>query len=206
VRGRWWWVGGALALVLILGGRLVGFYIDYLWYVSIGYPQVFLTGWLAGLALLALGVPLFLLLFWPSTLAALGVARRLLRRVPQRAEPRIAPIPLFSEDRPRPFGDLAASLGGALAARWAVERLGRPLVLGIGGGLALLMGLAAAGTWETALRAFNGEPFGVTDPIFSNDVSFYVFLLPVLEAVQSWVWWARALALGAAAALYALTL
>ena len=194
-----------MALALILGGRLVAFYVDYLWYASIGFPQIFLTGWLAGLALLALGAPLFLLVFWPSTFAALRVSRRLLRRVPQRAEPRIDTIPIF-EDRPRPFSDLAASLGGALAARWVVERLGRPLVLAIGGGLALLMGLAAASAWETLLRSANGGTFGVIDPIFSNDVSFYVFLLPLLDTVQSWVWWALALALGAAAALYALTL
>ena len=205
-RRSWWWIGGALSLALILGGRLVAFYIDYLWYESIGYRQVFLTGWLAGLAFFALGVPLFLLLFWPSTLAALGVSRRLLRRMPQRAEPRIGPFPLFGEERPRALGDLAASLGGAAAARWAVERLGRSLVLSLGAGLALLMGLAAAGAWETALRALNGGSFGVTDPIFTNDVSFYVFRLPLLEAVQSWVWWSLALALGAAAALYALTL
>ncbi|HET7770270.1 MAG TPA: UPF0182 family protein [Chloroflexota bacterium] len=206
MRGRWWWVGGALALTLILGGRLAAFYIDYLWYLSIGYPQIFLTGWLAGLALFALAIPLFLLVFWPSTFAALGVARRLLRRVPPREVPRVGPIPIFGEERPRAFGDLAASLGGAVAARWMVERLGRPMALVLGGVLALALGMAAAGTWETLLRALNSSPFGVTDPIFQNDVSFYVFLLPLLDAVQSWMWWTLALTLGAAAALYALTL
>ncbi|MGI8423557.1 MAG: UPF0182 family membrane protein, partial [Chloroflexota bacterium] len=202
----WWWIGGALSLVLILGGRIVAFYVDYLWYQSIGYPQVFFTGLLAGLTLFAAGVPLFLIAFLPSTLAALGVARRLLRRVPMRAEPRPGPIPLFGDERPRAFGDLAASLGGAAAARWVIERLGRVLVLALGAGLAVVMALAAAGTWETVLRGLNGSSFGATDPIFANDVSFYVFLLPLLDAIQSWAWWAVALALGVAAALYAVAL
>ena len=207
MRGRsWWWVGGAVSLALVLGGRLIAFYIDYLWYQSIGYPQIFLTGWLAGLALFALGVPLFLVAFLPSTFAALGVSHRLLRRVPLRAEVRPGPIPFFGDERPRAFGDLASSLGGAAAARWVVERLGRSLALTLGLGLALVMGFAAAGTWETTLRALRGGAFGVSDPVFGQDVSFYVFALPALEAAQSWMWWAIALALGTAAAVYALTL
>ena len=201
---RFGWIAGAVVVAFVLVGRLVSFYVNYLWYESVGYRQVFFTGMLTGLTLLALSVPVFLLLFLPSTLAALTVARRLLRRIPARFEAR--PTPLFAEERPRALGDLAAVLGGASAARWAIERLGRPLIAFTGLALALVMGLAASGTWETLLRALNATPFGATDPVFGNEVSFYVFTLPLFDAIQSWLFWALLLALLAAASVYALAL
>ncbi|HEU5317835.1 MAG TPA: UPF0182 family protein [Chloroflexota bacterium] len=203
---RWGWLFGLALLAITFGGRVNAFYVDYLWYSSVGYPQVFFTGLWTGLALFSLSVPLFFLLFLPSTLAALAVARRLLRRIPSRFDPRPASIPLFGDERPRALGDLAAALGGAAAARWTIERLGRPLALFSALALALVFGLAAAGSWETARLALNATTFGVADPVFSNDVSFYVFTLPLLDALQSWLYWALLLTLLAAAALYALAL
>jgi len=87
-----------------------------------------------------------------------------------------------------------------------LRSFGTPLVLFTGLGLSLAMGLAAAGSWETVLRAMNATPFGAADPIFGYEVSFHVFALPLLEAVQSWAFGVVALSLIAAVALYFLAL
>ena len=55
------------------------------------------------------------------------------------------------------------------------------LVLGIPAGLRLAEG------WQTALTWLNATPFGKTDPIFGWDVSFFVFTLPFLELVVSFL-------------------
>lgn len=46
--------------------------------------------------------------------------------------------------------------------------------------VSILFGLAAQAGWEMVLLALNAQPFGVTDPLFGNDVGFYVFTLPLL--------------------------
>src|SRR5919108_4881594 len=69
-------------LVLAAGGRAVAFYVDYLWFGEVGYPQVFLTALWAGVGTFLAGCAVFLALFVPNALLALALARRLVRRVP----------------------------------------------------------------------------------------------------------------------------
>jgi len=52
--------------------------------------------------------------------------------------------------------------------------------------LAWLVGTAASANWLTVLQFFNRVGFGIADPIFSQDVSFYVFILPLMRFVQGW--------------------
>jgi uncharacterized membrane protein (UPF0182 family) len=51
----------------------------------------------------------------------------------------------------------------------------------------LLLGLGAAAWWQDWLRWRNGVPFGVADPIFNNDVSMYVFGLPLYRDIYGWL-------------------
>ncbi|MFC1945240.1 UPF0182 family protein, partial [Chloroflexota bacterium] len=58
------------------------------------------------------------------------------------------------------------------------------------GGIAffsLIFGLAAQGAWHTILRYGSSQPFGVTDPVFGREVSFYVFDLPFWGFVRGWL-------------------
>ncbi len=48
----------------------------------------------------------------------------------------------------------------------------------------LLTGLAASEYWDEYLLWQNASDFGIDDPVFGRDVSFYVFTLPLLEAVH----------------------
>ncbi|MGD2105460.1 MAG: UPF0182 family protein, partial [Anaerolineae bacterium] len=56
----------------------------------------------------------------------------------------------------------------------------------IGALVALTMASTAAGQWMTALRFRSGVPFGLSDPIFLMDASFYVFKLPFYRFLVSW--------------------
>ncbi len=70
--------------------------------------------------------------------------------------------------------------------------------------LSVLNGLGAIGQWDTMLRYLNQRPFGVLDPIFSQDVSFYVFTLPVYRFLRGWLMEVLILTLLATAAAYLL--
>jgi hypothetical protein len=50
--------------------------------------------------------------------------------------------------------------------------------------LAFFFGLVGQAQWETILRYLNATSFGVSDPVFGRDVSFYIFTLPVYTLVQ----------------------
>jgi len=68
--------------------------------------------------------------------------------------------------------------------------------------LSLMNGLGAIGQWDTMLRYLNQRPFGVLDPIFSQDVAFYVFTLPVYRFLRGWLMEVLMFALLGSAALY----
>ena len=58
-----------------------------------------------------------------------------------------------------------------------------------GGAAILSSGFASsiAVRWDEFLLFFNRVPFGTNDPIFNRDVSFYLFELPIYEALQQWI-------------------
>jgi uncharacterized membrane protein (UPF0182 family) len=53
--------------------------------------------------------------------------------------------------------------------------------------LGLLFGSIASGNWQTVLAFLNQKPFNVHDPIFHEDVSFYVFTLPFYRFIWGWL-------------------
>jgi len=58
-------------------------------------------------------------------------------------------------------------------------------------GMALFLAFVfagAAGTqWERFLLYMNRQPYGLSDPIFNRDVSFYLFELPIYHFLQGWL-------------------
>ncbi len=66
----------------------------------------------------------------------------------------------------------------------AVRRVSPWVVLVI----AFLTGAGANTFWDTALQATHATTFGVADPVFARDVGFYVFTLPAVSAVLSYLW------------------
>jgi hypothetical protein len=70
--------------------------------------------------------------------------------------------------------------------------------------LAWLVGSTASANWLTVLEYLRQVPFGIDDPIFRIDISFYVFTLPLLKFVQGWTVIVLFLSLFGAAGIYLL--
>ena len=73
------------------------------------------------------------------------------------------------------------------------------VVLGL---IGLISGLTAAGNWRTWLLFVNRVPFGVKDPQFKLDISFFVFDYPFIRMVLSFLFAAVLLSLVVAAAVH----
>ena len=52
--------------------------------------------------------------------------------------------------------------------------------------LALIMARNGSARWEVLLKVFNMTEFGIADPAFGRDVSYYTFVLPFYLFLKSW--------------------
>jgi uncharacterized protein len=145
------------ALLFFAGPSLVRFYTDWLWFGEVGYQAVFLT-------MLRSQGALFTLTF---AVSALWLAFNLSTAV--RAMGNVRPVFTTREG-------IALALPGG--------RQLRSIALGASVLLAVLIGLFAAGRWETWLTWWYSVPFGESDPILGRDVAFYVFSLPFLGLMR----------------------
>ena len=53
--------------------------------------------------------------------------------------------------------------------------------------LAVVNAMNAMGSWSTFLKFMNQTAFGESDPLFGLDLGFYVFTLPFIKYIQSWL-------------------
>ncbi|MEG4282181.1 UPF0182 family protein [Microcoleus sp. A006_D1] len=53
--------------------------------------------------------------------------------------------------------------------------------------LSLAIGLIAASRWTKVLQYFHPSNFNTTDPLFNRNISFYVFIFPILELLGFWL-------------------
>ncbi len=143
---------GALLVVLLLMSELVT---RFLWFDQLGYDRVLMTSWIAQGVLFLIGAIAFAVPLYVSL------------RIAYTRRPVYPPVTREQE---------------ALEQfRSAVDPLRRgvtiiaPIVVGLFGGL------AASRSWQEALLFLHPQSFGTADPIFGNDVSFYVFTLPMID-------------------------
>ncbi|MGK7902630.1 MAG: UPF0182 family protein [Hormoscilla sp.] len=66
-----------------------------------------------------------------------------------------------------------------MAAEWVLSAIAIAMSLGFG--------LILSGHWARILQYFHPTPFNSTDPLFGQDISFYVFTLPVLHLLEFWL-------------------
>jgi len=148
-----WWIAGGF-LGLVAGFWFAERAVDWLWMGALGYRPVFWRILDLRLALLAAAfVPLWLYL-WLNTQAAWRLVSSWRRATGDRAG---EALDLFERS-------------GAL-------RRALPVLP------ALLLALGCAGFWDDLVRFVYGGPFGQADPLLGHDVGFYVFRLPLLEAL-----------------------
>ena len=60
----------------------------------------------------------------------------------------------------------------------------------------------SAGFWETSLKFLNATAFNQTDPIYNQDIGFYLFQLPFYQGLQSWLFSLLVIALILTAIVY----
>ena len=70
--------------------------------------------------------------------------------------------------------------------------------------VAISAAYASAPEWETILKFLYPSEFGIADPIYQNDVGFYIFRLPLYQALQAWLLSLLTWGLVAAALVYSL--
>ncbi len=161
-KGRAVW--SAILAVFVIGGisvrSLANFYVDVLWHNVVGRSDVY---WGVLTTKITLGA-IFVVIFSSVIFLNLWLADRL--------APRDVPISL--EQR------ALAGYRQLVATRQWLVRAVISLLLG------LLVGLPASAQWQDWLLFRNSQSFGVKDPLFNRDVSFYVFKLPFIQFLISW--------------------
>ena len=156
-------IGIGVLIVLLLSLRgIATFWTDYLWFDSVGFSSVWKTLVLSRVLLVVIAIAVaFVLLF-----ANLVLADRL---SPRRS------LVVGSPDE-----ELVERF-----QQWVSPRVLRVRLL-VAGFFGLLIGLGAGAWWENWLLFQNRTSFGVEDPVFGNDIGFYVFQVPIMRDLFGW--------------------
>jgi uncharacterized protein len=178
MRKRITWISILVGLFIVLGGMsfAVEMYFDWLWFLELGKTAVFTTALYAksiiGSATLLVS---FLFLYLNLTFANRGPG-------------------LIEIGIPTPTGQITAY-------RVSPETIRRVtgLVSLVGG---LFFAVNEANQWEMIWRWIHRVRFNVADPVFSRDVSFYFFSLPVMQGIVQTLMILSFLALAGSVALY----
>ena len=150
----------AMVALVASGRSLASFYINVLWHQSLGRTDVFWGVLLARLGLAA------------TFTVAFALVLALNMWIADRIRPDV--VPATPQERAL-AGYRQLSVGRAWTLRITVS-----LVLGF------LIGSPASSQWQDWSLFRNSVPFGVKDPLFSQDVSFYVMRMPFIEFVVDW--------------------
>lgn len=166
-----------LVLLFVFSARsLSSFYINVLWFNSVGRTDVYwsILQSKAELALIfTLGA---FVVFWVNFMLADRIAPLILPNTP--------------EDQT------------IIRIREATAKSRGKLRIFLAFFLSLLLGLPAAGAWEEWLMFRNRQAFSVGDPLFKANVGFYVFRLPFAQFVVSWTFGALVLVILATTAFH----
>ncbi len=150
-----------VAALLVLTFIASGLVTEWLWFAQLDAEQVLRTQWLVRGGLFVAGALL------------LGGATYLNLHIAYRTRPVYAPATPEQRNLDR--------------YREAVEPLRRAVLIAAPAVLGLFGGLAASSQWQTVLLWANGTSFGEADPQFGLDISFFVFVLPGLRFVVSFL-------------------
>ena len=162
-RRRWIWLIFGLILLLLFGGRTwLSYYVDTLWFGSLGYAGVFWTSlrWQWGV-FAAAGAATFVILY-----GAFLVLKH--TQFPDTAEGQTILI-------------------GGRMVRLPVGRMLRLAALAASLLIALLTASTMMAMWETFALYWHVPGGGPADPIFGRPLDFYLFVLPVWDIVSGWL-------------------
>jgi uncharacterized protein len=146
------------------------FFVDLLWFSSLGFRAVFTTTWVTVLAVFVSATGLS---------AAIILLNGLIATQATTASPR----------RPQSFRIVGRSAQGLPEViELSLDKLPlKSVAAGVASVLGLFIGFAQTGNWDTILKWYHAVPFGRSDPLFGNDLAFYLFSLPVYELLKNWL-------------------
>lgn len=150
---------GVLVLIWLVQGQTVAALVDFFWFDALGYRGVFSTVLSAKLGLWFMGAALSAVFIG----ANLAIATR------------EAPIDFRRAAR------LVLDRGLSGKQLQGVFRAAVGAWLALPG---LLFGATFSSLWLEVLSWLHAKPFGVTDPVFDQDVGFYAFKLPLMADGQ----------------------
>ncbi|GAB4249081.1 MAG: UPF0182 family protein [Thermoleophilia bacterium] len=153
----------AAVIALFLIGLAAEFWTDLLWFQELGYESVFWTRIWAWLAVAAVGGAGFIVLFFTN----LYLARRL--------SPRIRVLGKVNDEE---IVELVP----------VNDRTVIGILIAVSAFIGLLFALAAGNSWREVLLFLERAEFGYADPLFGYDASFFVFTIPVISKVLTFLW------------------
>ncbi|MCP4308550.1 MAG: COG1615 family transporter, partial [bacterium] len=147
---------------LVTGRFFATLWTDYLWYQSVDQTGVWRTLVFTRVGLVIVASALAFGLFWLNLWLVDKLSPR--RRVPSGT----------------PEEELLARFQEWIEPRVSKVRFAISAFFGI------MLGLGGSVWWQEWLLFRNGTSFGVSDPIFENDLSLYVFQLPFYNVLFGW--------------------
>lgn len=155
---RFWPFLGLGLLLLFSASTLLNLYVDWLWFDSTGFRDIFLKKFTAQILVGLVGGLLYgaiLMVNWHLAVASW-------RTIPPGLLPPVV-------------------------ERWLTAGRSRWLGLAISGFFALLANANIGQQWLLVETFRQHQPFGILEPLFNRDAAFYVFKLPFYELVlQNW--------------------
>ncbi len=152
---------GLIFMMFVSASGAANLYTDYLWFDQLGQSSVWSGILTTKLALAAIFTTAFFLIMWTNLYLADRFAPDFRPESPE-------------EDLIERYHQMIGSQAGRL----------RLIISGI---FALVAGANTSSQWKTWVLFNNGEDFGVVDPLFERDASFYVFELPFWTFLVDWL-------------------
>ncbi len=144
-----------LAFAFVILPVFIDFYTNWLWFLGVGLKSIFLTSFFAKLVIFFIsGLAIFLLLYLN--------------------------ILLFKKLTNNEPIEVSVNKNGYIEVVNITDLVDR-LALPVAGIFGFLGGVVFASSWQKVLLFFNQTAFGVLDPVFGRDISFYIFSVPFFE-------------------------
>jgi uncharacterized membrane protein (UPF0182 family) len=152
-----------ITILVVLSGVLLslsGFYADWLWFKSVDFTSVWTT---------VLTTKIFLFV-----IAGLLTSSTILLNIiiAYKRRPLYVPLSVEADNLER--------------YRAQIEPIKRWVVLALAVGLFYFAGTSGSAMWESWLLFKNSTSFGVKDPQFNMDISFFAFKLPFYQTMIAW--------------------
>ena len=148
-----------VALGFSVSTTLVHLLTEVWWFDAVGFTQVFWTRLTWQILIWVVTLVVYLLFLWGNFLLARRKARQ-------------------------PNFRLVINTSWGIDSRKAVNYA----MLFLISLMALIAATASIHSWETVLKYLHPSQFGSSDPLFEQDIGFYVFRLPLYESICNLLW------------------